>query len=540
MKNRVLTAVVAALMGMPAIPAMAADEHFDIAQFAVEGNTLLPEDLLNQKVMPFVGKGRVYGDIQKALEAIEAAYRSAGYNSVQVYVPEQELTSGVVRIQVTEGVIGKVLVSGNSRFSNENIRASLPHLQEGKTPNARQLSENIQLANENPAKQVEVTLALGEQEGQMNAKVNVTEQNPQRFFVTVDDTGTGATGHIRTGLAYQNANLMGGDEVLTAAYTTSPDAPTGVSVDIYSLAFRKPFYDLGDSLDLIYADSNVNTPTITSSVGAIAVPGMSGKGNVFGVRWNHLFPRQGEYSSKLVFGYDYKYFNTRCAGFAPGVLASCTPHTTRPVSATYSGQWQNPGYVADFNVGLAYNLPLGGKHVEATTGTVDNYSFIAGRTKVDDDFLILRAGGSYTLRVGDWQVRGALNSQWAEHGLVAGEQLGLAGSTAVRGFNERAAAADTGYVGNLEAYSPDYAAVLGVPGNVRGIVFYDFAQGWNNNALATVPKSVTVASWGVGLRYGLDKDVTLRVDLAQVVDHGTVASVSNGSWRGHFGLNISF
>lgn len=539
MKNRVLTAIAAALLGAPAASVLAADEQFDISQFAVEGNTLLSADTLNQKVAPFAGKGRVYGDIQKALEAIEAAYRSAGYNSVQVYVPEQELTSGVVRIQVTEGVIGKIAVTGNALFSIENIRASLPHLQEGKTPNARQLSENIQLANENPAKQVEVTLAMGDDDGKMDAKVNVVEQNPQHVFVTVDDTGTGATGHIRTGLAYQHANLFGNDEVLTAAYTTSPDAPSGVGVDIYSVAFRKPFYDLGDSLDLIYADSNVSTPSNPGAGGgAIPIPGMSGKGNVFGIRWNHIFPRQGEYSSKLVFGYDYKYFNTRC-GFAPGVVASCTPHTTRPISATYSGQWQNPGYAADVNVGLAYNLPMGGKYANAV-GNMDNYSFIASRTKVDDDFLVLRAGGSYTMALDNWQARAAITSQWTDNGLVAGEQIGLAGSTAVRGFNERAAAADTGYVGNLELYSPDYAATLGVPGNVRGIVFYDFAQGWNNGALVTIPKSVSVASWGVGIRYALDKNVAFRADLAQIVDRGPVANVGNGSWRGHFGLNISF
>ena len=59
-------------------------------------------------VAPLTGPKRVYGDIQKALEALEGAYRAAGYSTVQVYVPEQELTSGVVRLQVTEGVIGKV------------------------------------------------------------------------------------------------------------------------------------------------------------------------------------------------------------------------------------------------------------------------------------------------------------------------------------------------------------------------------------------------------------------------------------------------
>ena len=128
---------------------------------------------------PFLGKKRVYGDVQKALEALENAYRKAGYGTVQVFVPEQELGAGVVRLVVTESVIGKITLTGNKHFDAANIRNTLPGLQEGKAPNMRQLSENIQLANENPAKQIEVTLGVSEEEGKVNAKVNVTDERSE-------------------------------------------------------------------------------------------------------------------------------------------------------------------------------------------------------------------------------------------------------------------------------------------------------------------------------------------------------------------------
>src|ERR1039457_7010655 len=101
-------ALVLTLATLIAAPCSAQDEHFDIVRFQVEGNTLLPEAEVQGIVAPLAGPQRVYGDIQKALEALERAYRAAGFSTVQVYVPEQELTSGVVRLQVTEGVIGKV------------------------------------------------------------------------------------------------------------------------------------------------------------------------------------------------------------------------------------------------------------------------------------------------------------------------------------------------------------------------------------------------------------------------------------------------
>lgn len=560
MRIKPLGALLAALVfssaGWAATGDPVADATFNIVRFQVDGNSILSEAELQELVAPFAGEKRNYGDVQKALEALEGAYRNKGYGTVQVYVPEQELTSGVVRLSVTEAAIGKITVQGNTLFDEANIRASLPLLKEGQPPNMRQLSENIQLANENPAKQVEVTLGVGEKDNTVDAKVKVAEENPEKYFVTLDNTGSGATGKSRVGFAYQNANFLGGDKVLTLAYTTSADAPGGVKVDVYSAAFRMPFYDIGDSLDIIYGNSNTNTPVTQNTTF-----GLSGKGEVFAARWNHLFPRAGEYSSRLVFGLDYKHLNTRCApaGFTgaidpptPNTIPSCVPYTVRPVSATYSGKWENPGYVADFNVGLAYNLGMGVSYTGGANPAVatknDYYSFMANRP-VPNNFTVVRYGGSYAQAMGDWQVRAAMNGQYSGTALVEAERFGLAGSNAVRGFNERAEAADSGYVVNLEAYSPDFASVVGAPGNLRAVLFYDFARGSNKDAatlaVTGVPATNGIAAAGAGLRYSLDKNVSIRFDLATVVKAGVVSALGTksegeGDWRGHFALSVGF
>ena len=542
-------ALVFSLAALISVPCLAQDERFDITRFQIEGNTLLPGAEVQGAVAPLAGPQRVYGDIQKALEALEGAYRRAGYSTVQVYVPEQELTTGVVRLQVTEGVVGKVLISGNKYFSDANIRASLPQLKEGKAPNLREMSEAIQLANESPAKQLEVTLGVSEDEGKVDAKVAVTEENPQRIFATADSTGTAATGRSRLGIAYQNANLFKLDHTLTLAYTSSPDAPAGVKVDIFSLGYRIPFYALGDSLDVIYGKSGVNTPSTSPTLGGAL--GIVGKGDVFGLRWNHYFARRGEYSSKLIFGFDYKYINSRCtAGGAPAdidpptpAIAACVPYTTRPLSLTYSGQKLSPGQMLDYNIGLAHNFPMG-THYTNVDGLTDRYSYLtSGNRKGRDDFSIVRLGGSYlTAFQNDWQVRVAASGQYAGNPLVAAEQFGLAGSTSVRGFNERATSSDSGYYVNAEVYTPELAKMVGAPGSLRVLAFYDFAHGYNHNipSGSLTPSKIGVASVGAGVRYGIGKDFSLRFDLAQVVDAGPPNTKERGDWRGHLNLMLAF
>lgn len=541
--------------------AIGQDASFDIVRFQIEGNSILPAQRARELVAPFVGQRRNYGDVQKALEALEGEFRRLGYGTVQVYVPEQELTSGVVRLQVSEGVIGKVTITGNKYFNDANVRASLPDLKEGAAPNMRKLSENVQLSNENPAKQVEVTLGVSEEEGKVNARVEVKEEDPDRLYLTLDNTGTKATGKHRAGISYQNANLGNSDQVLTLAYTTALDPPggmkilgnrilpwqdgNGVKVDIFSIGYRLPLYALGDSIDFIYGNSSTDTPSTSPTLGTGL--GINGKGEVFGFRYNHIFPRAGEFTSKLVLGLDYKYLNSRCAingNPTPFGLAGCTPHTFRPVSATYSGQWQKPGQAIDFNVGVVHHLfPMGSRFVYAAApGGYDRYSAASGyQTK--DEFTVLRFGGSYTMALtGDWLLRVAASGQHANNALPAGERLGVAGSTAVRGFLERAVAVDRGYFANFEAYSPDIAASLGVPGNLKWLVFYDSAQGFNLNP--SVNQKVNIASLGVGLRYNINKDVSARLDIARVMDgvwpNGAPSIALEGDIRGHFGIAYGF
>ncbi|CAG4884871.1 Hemolysin activation/secretion protein [Georgfuchsia toluolica] len=554
MKKIIWAAIVACLFFV-ATTVRAEDEKFEITGFDVRGNSLLPKDEVASLVAPFTGKDRVYGDVQRALEALEAAYRARGFGTVTVYVPEQELKGGVVVLQVTEAVIGKVSVTGNRSFSAENVRAALPQLKEGTAPNLSAISDNVQLSNENPAKHVELTLGVSEEAGKVDAKVGVSDENPRRVYFSLDNTGDKEkTGQYRLGVSYRDANVFGHDEVMTLGYIMAPDAPGGVDVNVFTAGLRIPFYKLGDSLDLIVATSSVNVPAnvITPGGGPLS---LSGKGYVLAARWNNLFPRQGEYNSRMVYGFDYKWTDNPCRPKIVG--AGCVDYLATPLSATYIGQWQKPNLAADFSLGAAYNAtPL--DHQERW-----RYNYAANARSTDANFLILKGGGSYLRSLpGDWQVRGVLSAQYSSDPLPSSEQLSLAGSTAVRGFSERVLTADSGLVANLEAYTPDLVPLLdtktGLPGTLRALVFYDWAYGDSNSAggwtapagicntpcLATPSVTTMVSSVGLGLRYLLQKDISAKFDWARILNSApnpaALTQRIDDLWRMHFALVYGF
>lgn len=522
--------------------------RFEISRFQVEGNTLVASEAIARALAPLTGAQREFGDVQRAVDAIERAYTQAGFTAVKVTVPEQELSGGIVKIRVVEAVMTSVTVVGNQHFSAQNIRASLPGLQSGTPPRLADLSASIQLANDNPAKQVSVGMAEGALPGTVDATVSVVDHRPLRLIATLDNTGTASSGHWRTGIAVQHANLFDRDHVGTLAYTTSPDGPSGQDLDVYSVGYRVPLYALGDSVDFIYGRSSVNTPASTPTLGGVL--GFTGKGETWGLRYNLFRGRSGETASKVVFGLDRKNIDSRCdvnglpistTGATPPI-SSCVPYTTTPLSVTFMGQRDGVGQALAYNIGLTRNLASGARYTNLD-GRTDRYSYLTpGNRSTRDGFMVVRAGATLLQALDSgWQLRLGGNAQLTNTPLVSSEQFGLTGTNAVRGFDERAVAADSGLVLNAELHTPELGAHSGLPGNLRGLVFLDAGYGANRKAAGTyLPRNTDVASAGVGARYALGRDFSARLDVARVLDAGSSYTEKRGDWRAHLSAMLAF
>lgn len=499
-----------------------------IERFRVVGNTLLDDGMIQQLLAPYLGEAKSFTDIQRALEALEGAYRNAGYSAVSINTPEQEVADGEITFIVTEAVIGKVIVSGNKHYDEDNIRNALPALVEGTSPSAGKLSENLRLSNQNPTRQTDVVLALSNEEGKVDARVNVQDESPHKFFATFDNTGNQSTGQYRTGIGYQHNNLLNRDHAATLNYVTSPDHISQVTQ--LSASYRLPLYALGDSIDLIAAYSDTDAGTTSTVAGPLS---FSGQGRILSARYNHYLPRKGEYTSKITLGIDYRAYINNCtlgAFGAAGCGAAAADVTVHPVSIAYDGTWTTPAYVGDYSFTLVRNIPGGARGGSADVAAARTSP--TGGAGARADYSLLRFGGNLAGALpASWQYRLAGAAQYTPSALISGESFGLAGSTAVRGFLEREFSSDKGYVLNLELYTPELAPKLGLEdGSVRLLGFADHARGWKVPLAGELPESISLGSVGLGLRWSYGKHLMLRADVARVVD--TAGTVVRGRSRG--------
>jgi hemolysin activation/secretion protein len=524
MKHRLLRLLAGSVLSAAVAAAWGADDaaaalRFDISRFEVSGNSLLEPAEVARVLAPFAGRQRDFGDIQRALEALEAAFHQRGYSVVQVELPEQELNRDVVLLRVVENRIGRVAVSGNVHVDEANVRRALPALVEGRTPNMAALSAGLRLANDNPARKI--TLKL--QGGEVDAALEVADERPWKASANLDNAGTEQTGKNHLGVVLQHANLWGRDHVLSLQYTTSLQEPSRVAV--YGLGYHLPLYARGDSLDLFASYSNVDSGTVAAGIFDLAV---SGKGAVAGVRYNRHFARAGNRDGKLVYGLDYKAYknNVELQGLALQLGRDVTVH---PLSVAYLGSWTLERGEANLGLTLLHNVAGGAHGAQA--------DFTAVRSGARANYRALRLASSLSrLLPGDWQARAVVNGQYTPDALVPGEQFGAGGAGSVRGFAERAAADDAGLAANLELYTPNWCA--GARWQCRALAFYDAAHLWRRHALAGEAGSAAIGSAGLGLRVQYADMASLHLDYGYVLRAGGAAPAD--SKRLHLRLALSY
>jgi len=504
----------------PATPAVAdpAVLRFEIKSYTVEGATLLTPGEIESVVAPFIGKGKDFSDVQLALEAVEALYAKKGYSAVQVLLPEQELENGRVRFRAVESRFGQVEIKGQKHFTAESAYDALPSVRQGEVPRSRQIARELRLANENPARQMNVVLKSGKKEDQVDAEVQVTDQDPSMWMTSLDNSGSLETGRSRLGLMYRNANVRGTDQVGTLQLQVSPQHMNRVRV--FGGSYKVPLYNYGDSIDFFAGYSNVN-----SLVGGLS--NFQGGGILLNAHYNQSLERIAGFDPHLTYGFDWRDFK-RIEQTKPQSVVLYNEIIVTPLSLMLAAQGKTEKATTDLDIGLSVNVPMSGKGNKTAFANYDQF----GTQLPDSKYRIVHYDFSHMRTVGDdWQARVALTGQWTRNILILGEQLRLGGMSGVRGFSEGAEAGESGTRGTLEGYTPN-TALWGFNG--RGLLFFD---GGTVRSKSGVKASIT--SVGLGVRATRDQ-YSLRMDAGRIGKAGTDPLQKSGDWRIHAALSATF
>jgi hemolysin activation/secretion protein len=510
--------------------AYAQEPRVAIDEFVVVGNTLLPRERLATALARFKGE-RTLTELQNAALVVQALYRDAGYGGVVAYLPPQSGAPGKATINVLEGRVSHVYITGNSQFSEANIRRAVPSLREGETPRVRRIDSQIQLANENPARQISLALEPGTQQGEVEARVTVSELPASRWSLALDNTGNESTGRLRASLGYQNSAMFDLDHQLSVQAQFAPDKLDAVA--IVSAGYRIPMPESGMTFDLFGAYSDVDGGTATTVAGPLQ---FSGQGKVIGFRLTRPLERVGRIGQRVSFGIDRRLYLNDCSivGLPPGACGTAGASVAvHPLSVDY--QWQSDGERSfGFSVGYSHNLYIGGHHSNRA-------DFEAVRPGADVHYDTVRFGafGALPLRA-SWQLLTRASGQWTDDALVPGEQFGLAGASAVRGYEEREVTGDSGGFVSVEVLTPNlFASKDDLTTTLRLLGFADAGKVFNrlDTPCRLGQSRCSLAAIGLGARLGY-RSLQLKLDLAHALKNAN--TTGRGDTRLHFQAIYAF
>ncbi len=499
-----------------AAPPVPAEPTVDVETYVIDGENPLSAEETRAALQPFVGKNRALRDIEAASAALEALMRQRGYAFHRMFIPVQKPSAGDIHLQVIGIKLGTVEVTGNEKFTTDNIRRSLAGLREGEVPEVQSVGRDVTASNANPAKQVSVTFKESAEPGKVDAVVKVKDSPTLVFFTSLTGNqslaGKGpANNTYRLTGGVQHANLFDRDHVATVSYTTDPGNPSDVG--LFGAYYQVPLYGTGMTVSASYTSSDVSSGKVQQGT---AVFDVSGSGRFTSVHLSRALARIDALQQTIGIGLDERLFQNNSTFNG----AKINPDVgSRVLALRYS--FRNEPSWGDLAGSLDYVTNLGG----GAHNSVADHALNNGTKSWNALRFSVEAGTSLS----GWQYTGRLKGQHAGKALIGGEQIGLGGASSVRGFSDRVTSGDYGFQWNLEATGP------GMGGEqIRPVVFleggevYSRATGVND----------TLMSAGIGMRW-YRQNLQVSLDLAQVLD-AQRGAVSERPVRMHLAMTYRF
>ena len=494
--------------------------RFDILEYEVVGNTVLPDAQVEAAVMPFMGPQLSLNDVDTARAALEKLYQAAGYLTVFVDIPEQRVDEGVVRLQVTEGRVARLSVTGARYYSQGRIRAAAAEVAEGQIPNFNALQQQLGVLNRADTRRVQPVLKPGAVPGTVDVELKVADKLPLGGSVEVNNNHAAglAAGHVVANIHYDNFLQREHSISLTVMGTPSEPSQSRVLIGGYSVPLEG-----GASLSASVIGSNSNVATLGGTQAL-------GNGTTIGLHYLRPIAMPGggtDFWHSLSVGADYKDLKEQTI-FGASVVS--TPLHYLPLQLGYNGGYNSERWQSQW--GLTLNYGFG----QLLLRKVDNCPSANGGITPVDEFACKRSGadGSYTTAKLD--TRQTLLTSWGQLSLrVAGqlaneplqtaEQFVLGGVDSMRGYYESAALGDGGLLGSFE-WKRDFSNLLrtryGEAGsaNLRELsllAFLDWGRVYTMQALPGTPGHESLASAGLGLRLLTSSGVSLSMDYAHAM-----------------------
>jgi hemolysin activation/secretion protein len=465
------------------------------------------------------------GDVLKNIrQTIVDYYKNEKKRYVAVLVPMQDVTDGVIVLQILPGEVGAIHFMGQKWFSEKTLSKSLD-LKKGDPIVEEDLMNYMSWVNRNPFRRTQLILEPGDEKGTTNVNFLTKERFPIRFFTGSDNTGFLSTGQVRLygGINWGNALKLG--DLISYQYTASTDFNMFQS---HVLSYTS-FLPWKNVLTVFGCFGVVvpQIPTFTTTGKNIQVSG----------RYSIPFlPLYGDFLHHLDAGFDWKYITTNLFFAGDPLQGLSASNSGNIINVTqfliaYGLQKNWTGQVVTFNSNLFASVWKDLLPFQSTLA----YNNLRPGSHVRYAYLKLSLSHRYKF-ANDCVLSSLFRGQLASNTIPTSEQFGFGGADTVRGYYEQQFVADNAILFNFELYSKPLSLFKGHKNELTFLAFIDYGYGRNYTYSLPELKQQHLIGIGPGFRYDIMPYLSVKMDYGFQLQG---IPLDHRTGRFHFSLNVS-
>ncbi|MEN9566570.1 MAG: hypothetical protein RLZZ69_1766, partial [Cyanobacteriota bacterium] len=459
---------------------------FLVKDIQVTGSTVLQPEikkLIQNSQLKY--RTATFADLICLRSRITALYLQNGYvTSGAFLLNNQDLGQGIVQIQIVEGELEDIQITGLKHLTDSYVRSRL-NLATTTPLNQKSLETGLQLLILNPViRTVNAELTAGKRAGSNVLLINIQEADAFSSTFALNNYRAPSIGEIQGSVNLAHNNLLGFGDRFSAQY----DFTEGL--DLYNFSYTIPWnaydgtfgfsYDNGDSeiIEARFRDLDIQSETETIS---------------FNLRQPLLRSPNQEFN--LSFGLDLHRRRTFLQGEPYDFSLGGQDGESKTTVLKFSQDWVNRNRNRVLAARSQFNIGI-----DAFDATINN-------TEPDGRFFAWQGQFQWVQQLSARNLIVArVGGQFTPNPLLSLEQFSQGGVNTVRGYQENQLITDSGILGSIEFRIP----LTKNPNTLQLTPFFDFGTGWNNQEPESDP--ATLASLGLGLNCSIASQLSLNLD----------------------------
>ncbi len=487
-----------------------------VHQFEFEGATVFSDQELASIVASYLDREISPEDLFDARDALTRHYVDNGYINSKAFLPNMQISDGKLVMQIIEGRITGIKVSGNKRLRTEYIAPRLKkaiQFDNNEPLNINVIQKRLKLFKKDPRID-KITAKIEPQAVVQNAVLHIIVEEARPYYAAIrfDNHKPPAIGSYAFNVNASLVNLTGWGDSLHGEWGFIEE------IDEYAISYSVPVSKWDTTLSF-GADRSVSTlattPLPTQDIVSLT--------ETYSALLHHPFYKTLSQEFAMALQFDRCRNKTTDASGEPYfVNPDVADNVSQASILRFSQEWVRRDLKHVFSARSAFNFGL---NLSDTTAYDDAYpdghfaSWLGQfqwlqRMKIrclPDSLLLMR-----------------LNLQLSDDPLLPMEKFVIGGSSSVRGYKENLMTTDNGIVGSFEWRFR--VAQFEIPwfdkemknGTLWLCPFFDIGRGWNVNA--PDPEPDEIYSTGLGLRGSLNKTFQFKLywglGLKDVTDSG--------------------